>query len=96
MGADEDPMTTFENFYVSRLPIAVPLPKGHGIDPVSIDNKEAIGPFFVTLHSISPCLREWAQAMIKTVNFWEGLSLSADNLGIPDEFLCNEPSTPSR
>jgi hypothetical protein len=25
--------------------------------------------------------------MIKTANIWEGLSLSADNLGIPDEFL---------
>jgi hypothetical protein len=43
--------------------------------------------FFVTLHSISPYLQEGAQAMIKTANFWEGLSLSADNLGIPDEFL---------
>jgi hypothetical protein len=25
--------------------------------------------------------------MIKTADFWEGLSLSAENLGIPDEFL---------
>jgi hypothetical protein len=87
MGADEDPMITFENYYVSRLPVAVPLPMGHGIDPVSIDNEEAIEPFFDDLHSISPYLQEWAQAMIKTADFWEGLSLSAKNLGIPDEFL---------
>ena len=87
MGADEDPMVTFENYFVSRLPVAVPLPMGHGIDPVSIDDEGAIEPFFVNLHSISPYLQEWAQAMIKTADFWEGLSLSADNLGIPDEFL---------
>jgi hypothetical protein len=87
MGADEDPMMTFENYYVSRLPVAVPLLMGHGIDPVSIDNEEAIEPFFENLHSISPYLQEWAQAIIKTANFWEGLSLSAKNLGIPDEFL---------
>jgi hypothetical protein len=47
MGADEDPMVTFENYYISRLPVAVPLPMGHGIDPVSIDDEEAIEPFFV-------------------------------------------------
>jgi hypothetical protein len=88
MGADEDPMITFENYYISCLPVAVPLLMGHGINPVSIDNKEAIRPFFVTLHSISsPYLQEWAQAMIKTANFCEGLSLSADNLHILDEFL---------
>jgi hypothetical protein len=87
MGPDEDPMMTFENYYVSRLPVAVPLLMGHGINPVSIDNEEAMNPFFENLHSISPYLQEWAQAMIKTADFWEGLSLSADNLGIPDEFL---------
>jgi hypothetical protein len=87
MGADEDPIITFKNFYVSCLPVAVPLPTGYKIDPMSMDNKQAIGDFFMTLHSISPYLQEWAQAMIKTADFWEGLSLSADHIGIPDELL---------
>jgi peptide deformylase len=52
-----------------------------------MENEQAIGDFFLTLHSISPHLQELAQAMIKTANFWEGLSLSADHIGIPDELL---------
>jgi hypothetical protein len=87
MGADEEPMTSFENYYVSRLPVAVPLPMGHGIDPMSIDNEDAFEPFFEKLLAISPYLQEWAQAMIKTADSWEGLSLSTDNLGILVEFL---------
>jgi hypothetical protein len=87
MGADEDPNVTFAGYYVSRLPVAVPLPMGHGVDTVSLEDGPAIEEFFETLRFISPCLEEWAQAMLKTTDFWVDLSLSSEIAGVPAEFF---------
>jgi hypothetical protein len=43
MGAEEDPNVTFADYYVSRLPVAIPLPMGHGVDSVSLEDGAAIG-----------------------------------------------------
>jgi hypothetical protein len=82
MGADEDPSVTFADYYVSRLSVAVPLPMGHGVDLVSLEDGAAIEEFFKTLRSVSPHLEEWAQAMLKTTNFWDDLSLSATDIDL--------------
>lgn len=87
MSDNEDPHTTFATYHVARLPVTVPLPMGHGIDSASLDDEDAISQFFDALRSIAPHLAEWAQALIKTTDFWDDKSLSAADLFIPEFFL---------
>jgi hypothetical protein len=86
MKEDQDPLETFAQYHVTRLPVAVPLPMGHGVDTLSLDDEDAIVNLFDRLRSIAPQLEEWAQAMMFTSDYWGDKSLTSSVPVIPDLF----------
>ena len=83
-GQDKD--VVFKNYFVTRVPIVVPLPFGHGIDGnVKIDDYTAIADLFAKLEAIHEGLAEWAQGIIMGSDYVDEKSLG--ELHIPAPFL---------
>jgi hypothetical protein len=68
----------FAGFRAARVPMLVPLPMGHGIDPVLMSDNAAVAAFLDKLQSIDKIYAEWAQSIILIATFFEGKSLQVE------------------
>jgi hypothetical protein len=81
-----DPETTFTDHYVAILPVMLPLPAGHGLDPVHFGAINDITTFVERLHQVAPHCAEWAKAMLHADMWWGGVSLQHPTANIPPAF----------
>jgi hypothetical protein len=76
-----------EGTRVSCLPVAIPLPRGHGITATDWDNKEALTTLRGSLTTINPILGLWLDSLDLTITIFEGKSLQCDYFSIHDDYL---------
>ena len=74
------------------LPVAVPLPPGHNLDPVRFMDSVGLNDFLERLQTISQELAEWAAAITKTWMWWGGDSLHLPRCNIPLVFMEGLPT----
>jgi hypothetical protein len=72
---------------VARIPSLIPLPMGHALDSVSLDNTEGIDEMIAKLMAISPTYAEWAQSIVYTGKHFEGKSLGVETLAVPEIYF---------
>jgi hypothetical protein len=77
----------FTGAFVARIPLLIPLPMGHDLEPVALSDDVGIANLIKTLHSITPIFGEWAQSMTYAATFFEAKSLTAEVLQIPEVFF---------
>jgi hypothetical protein len=85
------PDQTFADTKLAALPVAVPLPPGHHVDPVRFTDEEALAVFFDRLANIGPALAEWAAAFVKAAAWWNGHSLHTPVYDVPPPFTDGLP-----
>jgi hypothetical protein len=88
-----DPTTTFANWYVAGLPACIPLPSGHDLEPVPFHDTEGVETFITKLQAISNHNAEWAMAMYKAHEWFEGSSLDVASLNVPDTYSIGTPNS---
>jgi hypothetical protein len=59
-----DATLVFVSVRVARIPSLIPLPMGHAMNCVALNNNEGIDEMIVKLMAISPIYAEWAQSMV--------------------------------
>jgi hypothetical protein len=79
----EDPAIIFARARVARIPSLLPLPMGHGLDPVSLANEEGIVNLITKLQTISPIYAEWAKSIFCISKYFGGKSLGTESLDVP-------------
>jgi hypothetical protein len=62
------------NMQVAILPLAIPLPFGHGLDRTSIFDGQGMMKLVEQLTKIDPCYGIWLTAMHLSLQYLEGLS----------------------
>ena len=62
------------NMQVAILPLAIPLPFGHGLDGTSIFDGQGMMKLVEQLTKIDPCYGIWLTAMHLSLQYLEGLS----------------------
>jgi hypothetical protein len=88
-----DPDDAFASQKVAALPLAVPLPPGHDIDPVAFDDECGLAAFLDKLSNIGQEFVEWANAFLNANEWWHGQSLHATEFAIPVAFTEGLPDT---
>jgi hypothetical protein len=66
-----------------RIPSLIPLPTGHALDSVTLNNTEGIDEMIAKLMAISPIYAKWAQSMVYTRKHFDNKSLSVEMLAVP-------------
>jgi hypothetical protein len=72
---------------VAILPLAIPLPYGHGIDGISIFDGQGMMKLVEQLTNIDPCYGIWLTVMHLSLQYLEGLSLHHQSLNIHPEYF---------
>jgi hypothetical protein len=75
------------NMRVAILPLAIPLPYGHGINRISIFDGKGMMKLVEQLTNIDPCYGIWLTAMHLSLQYLEGLSLHHQSLNIHPKYF---------
>jgi hypothetical protein len=76
------------NMQVTILPLAIPLPFGHGLNGTSIfDSQGMMKELVEQLTKIDPCYGIWLTAMHLSLQYCEGLSLNHQSLNIRPKYF---------
>ena len=73
--------------HIAKLPTAVPLPFGHGIESTPITDSAAMDALLAKLSTINVCLAIWLQAIHYSHKYFNAMSLDNDTFNIPKEFF---------
>jgi hypothetical protein len=82
-----DAALVFVGIHVARIPLLIPLPMGHAMDSVALDNTEGIDEMIAKLMAISPTYAKWAQSMVYTGKHFDNKSLSVETLAVPEIYF---------
>ena len=85
--ANLDNAPDLTNMRVAKLPTAVPLPYGHGIDSTSVTDGEGLNKLVGVLGGIDARLVTWMHAMLFSLTNFESVSLHHESLHIPAEYF---------
>jgi hypothetical protein len=75
------------NMQVTILPVAIPLPFGHGLNGTSIFDGQGMVKLVDQLTKIDPCYGIWLTVMHLSLQYLEGLSLHHQSLNIRPEYF---------
>jgi hypothetical protein len=90
-----DPDNDYMDYRIGALPAALPLPSGHGLDPVGFTNLAGLEAFYDKLKNICPHASEWAVAFVNAYKWYGGATLDVASLETPDVFTSSLPTNNS-
>jgi hypothetical protein len=82
-----DTALAFVGVCAVRIPLLTPLPIGHAMDRVALNNTEGIDEMIAKPMAISPIYAEWAQSMVYTSKHFDNKSLGIKTLAVPEIYF---------
>jgi hypothetical protein len=76
----------FDQYKVAALPVAVPLPPGHSLAPVSLSDPTSLAIFMERVESISQQHYEWVNSIVASKLLYNGQSLHRHEPPVPTFF----------
>ena len=77
----------FDQYKVAALPVAVPLPPGHLLAPVSLSNLISLATFMECIESTSQQHYEWVNTIVASKLLYNGQSLHCHEPPVPMFFM---------
>lgn len=88
-----DPEPDITNMRIAKLPAAIPLPFGHGLNSTRASDEAGMNVLAGALSGIDDRMVSWLQAMHHNASQFDGVSLHHESLSIPAEYF--QPLIPS-
>jgi hypothetical protein len=82
-----DAALVFVSVCVASISLLIPLPMGHAMDSVALNNAERIDEMIAKLMAISPIYAEWAQSMAYTGKHFNNKSLDVETVAVPEIYF---------
>jgi hypothetical protein len=76
----------FKQYKVAALPVAVPLPPGHSLNPVAINDPNSLADFLEQIENISQQHYEWVNSILVCNSLYDGQSLHCHKPPVPAFF----------
>jgi hypothetical protein len=90
-----DPDNDYMDYRIRALLVALPLPSGHGLNPVGFTILAGLEAFYNKLKNICLHASEWAVALVNAYKWYSGATLDVASLEIPNIFASSLPTNNS-